>query len=284
MWTIDLVGENSSVGRTVHIHDDIFVDMLLADALCLIAYENTAFMYDSHRGSLEELGFTDSYETTAVAWETVSNASQDHVIYHGSKCGSIRVFRMRTSGVKYNMSCLGAATVESPILQLKPFALGLLATCSDRLHLFQKTSFEPLLCLNLTNPVHSMVHLTTRSLLYVSGSNIKFWNKRAQKKPKVKTPARKVKYTMDKSLNYEIADIVTESQSSYQERVQAHRRSEQYNGADHGMSPRELEDYALFLSLQDSFQSGANVDDQLPSDLTEDELLQIALLRSQDDM
>lgn len=205
---------------------------------------------------------------TASYWDT-SNS----LVLIGNNIGILNVYAVSNGYSRYEL--IGECVLKHPIVNISASSLGVLVATAESVLLFRMVGFEPSAEFKITTRHLSSLAILSKSLVWSSGECIKFWNSLVKRKIKASKPAgRKVRYSRDKNFDSEVQDIVNENRCAYEDRVERHSNVVEYNGVGHGMSDRELEDFAVLLSIQDSQREMHN---EPPPDLTEEEWLQIVL-------
>jgi hypothetical protein len=218
-----------------------------------------------------------------VYWETGSTA--ENLLCIGTERGELFVYIVTPEDSRTKL--LGISDLKSPILSITSSPLALLVATAEYVYYIHSVVFEATLSFNVHFGEFGNLVVLPKALVCASGTIIKFWKSvvKSRKKTSRRSQARKVRYSHDKALDVEVRDVVRESQKDYEDRLERNRNVENFNGARHGMSPIELDEFAIQLSLQslspdERLSQGRQVDG-LNDDLTEEEWIQIALSLSQ---
>lgn len=240
---------------------------------------DTVNIYDLQ--SLEiKIQFKINGTVSTTAWDTENQ--EKSLLFVGTMEGELII---HTFSIKSNrLKQLGYCSLNGPVLAIKPSSLSLMVVTDKSVFYFQSGNFSPIIQFNVVLRPPSKLIVLPKSLICTSGTYIKMW-KSVLKKAKVAKPkGRKIRYSNDDSIDHEIKNVIKESASDYLDRIRRHSNIVRYNGDNHGMSPIELEEYVAHLTLQDMHVKDIAHDDfgNINSSLTEEEMLQIALLISQE--
>ena len=208
-----------------------------------------------------------------VGISTVSCNDQG-ILFIGTDMGKLSVYRVSSEAEKLSIFMLGTTTLLFPILSLSWSSLAV-AVCGNEKICLLSTAMLKILCEFKTSiqDSRSSVIINNQSLVWRTGSTIKFYKPKPFKQKKVKqVVSKRVKYSKDRHLEMEVDRVLQETQSEHQARVDALNNSVKFNG-EHGMSYAELEEYVMLLSMQEH-------DPAIPTEtshMTESEMVQIAI-------
>jgi hypothetical protein len=205
--------------------------------------------------------------------------SESSILYIGTDTGELLVYNVSISNSRCKLQ--GSSFLSSEILDIKSAPFSMLVATSDCISLFQSGSFTPLLQFGVPFDSSSSILILHKTIVCTIGSKIKFWNTAIGRKKSGKPP-RKAKLSHDKVIANEVSEIVKENEISYRKKLERHANTIKANGKDHGMSQNELEEYAMYLSLQEMNEKQAKNNESIKNDLTDEEMFQLALLISKE--
>lgn len=231
-------------------------------------------------------------EITAVYWEAATEATIDSsLIFIGTAYGQILIHKLFCTVPQHSIQLSQITISSQPILKLESANNILFAATDSAIFLVSCANGQVLYTMSSQANLSVNVFIFKQQIVWTSSNTLRTLKYRPKKVKKPKAHNPRGKHTQsgidNNDLKYETAQTLSESNAQHLTRVADFDNVLAVNGShlDHNMSPRELEEYVTFLSIQESMNSpiSAAIDPtSARSDLTEDEWLQIALSISQD--
>ncbi|KAI8905084.1 hypothetical protein EDD86DRAFT_249298 [Gorgonomyces haynaldii] len=243
-----------------------------ANAIALGTPASVEIMRVGDGESITSIPFTNP---TAGSWSRDITVEEKHTLLGlGSEEGVYCVYSVSTKHKSHQL--LTRIDLGYTVTSLSIGSSSIMLTTTRRCYIYTLLPKDLLILTDCTLDPHDRpiaVRLQD-AYVWVLRDKIRVISKTVQKPPAKKTP-KKVKQSKDFKIKDELEEAVRENKEMYHERVGRADRLMQFNGRDHGMSQKELEEYVQFLSLQENTPMTLG-------DLTDDEQLQLALQLSLD--